>query len=383
MLLISLFLCLGMQETQDSQKNLTTQNLIGRVSAYLKDADNLNKKEIADFKLKIEKCNLNISVIDNKISIVIEFPKDYSAADIKQLETVFKEKVIKDVLGQFMGGLVDQASLQEVTNAIAITLREKAPSTPNPNTPNPNEQPSIFDLDKFKQRLAEFMNDPEKKAVVDSLQGAGGKLLCEATELDKVGRLVLKMRLSQEPPKSERDRILDLLKNRIVSEVLGNYRNPPLALQAEFPKFLGSLQLEIQSKPPKPPVAEVPNSKPNVAREPQPFIPSAPENVSELMGKAIRALKVYESAFALRLLNYVLSVEPENPVAWKLRAIAQYDLGLDMEAVASARWADRLARGIPGALDEISRAMESIQGKRRDFLEMVRLMDIGRTVPIP
>jgi hypothetical protein len=105
--------------------------------------------------------------------------------------------------------------------------------------------------------------------------------------------------------------------------------------------------------------------------------------VDEAFGRAVRALKVYESGYALRLLRHVTSAEPENAAAWTLMAVALYDLGQDPEAIRAAKKGDALAFKTPGALEEISRVMEPIQGKRRDFLDMVRYMDLGRTQDTP
>lgn len=92
--------------------------------------------------------------------------------------------------------------------------------------------------------------------------------------------------------------------------------------------------------------------------------------------EGLRALKRFDSARALALFNHALSIDPTHPATLQLKAVALYDLGRDTEAAKAARQGKYFAREQPGGLEELSRALEPIQGHRRSFLDMAALYNL-------
>ncbi len=92
--------------------------------------------------------------------------------------------------------------------------------------------------------------------------------------------------------------------------------------------------------------------------------------------EGLRALKRFDSARALALFNHALSIDPTHPATLQLKAVALYDLGRDAEAAKAARQGKYFAREQPGGLEELSRALEPIQGHRRSFLDMAALYNL-------
>lgn len=97
---------------------------------------------------------------------------------------------------------------------------------------------------------------------------------------------------------------------------------------------------------------------------------------AEAYAEGLRALKKFDSARALTLFNHALSIDPTHPATLQLKAVALYDLGRDHEAAQAARQGKMLAREQPGGLEELSRALEPIQGHRRGFLDMAALYNL-------
>lgn len=97
---------------------------------------------------------------------------------------------------------------------------------------------------------------------------------------------------------------------------------------------------------------------------------------AEAYAEGLRALKKFDSARALALFNHALSIDPTHPATLQLKAVALYDLGRDHEAAQAARQGKILAREQPGGLEELSRALEPIQGHRRGFLDMAALYNL-------
>ncbi len=97
---------------------------------------------------------------------------------------------------------------------------------------------------------------------------------------------------------------------------------------------------------------------------------------AEAYVEGLRALKRFDSARALALFNHALSMDPTHPATLQLKAVALYDLGRDAEAAKAARQGKYFAREQPGGLEELSRALEPIQGHRRAFLDHAALYNL-------
>ena len=102
---------------------------------------------------------------------------------------------------------------------------------------------------------------------------------------------------------------------------------------------------------------------------------------SEAFAQGIRALKCFESSKAVALFDHALTLEPNNPVLLQFRAVGLYDLSRDKEAAEAARQGSEAASLIPGGNAELNRALEPIQGHRREFLQLASLYDIGAVRP--
>jgi len=109
----------------------------------------------------------------------------------------------------------------------------------------------------------------------------------------------------------------------------------------------------------------------------EPVLPiNAEVPAAEAYIQGLRALNRFESAKALALFNHALSIDPTHPATLQLKAVALYDLGRDGEAAAAARQGKNFAREQPGGLEELSRALEPIQGHRRAFLDLAALHNL-------
>lgn len=343
---------------------------------------------------------ITVSPNTSKPEIFIFTKKNLDQSEIDDLKTLIKTRILEPVFGNFQGGLaIPETVKTQLFEGIQI---RKLPD----NSP--------VDTAFFLVRLRQYYNDSRNADKRSGLDRLSLKVLSAWIDVSKLELVVPVPRKLSSVENIEAITRLNEIRNSIV----GNYEGglPDQTLR-DFVSRL-SIRIEFQENVKPEPVTQLGHwqlvalpfysvethlsrgghhkvlvpydvavvtyqyswmwinrgsvNKPRVegsarlalaGRENGEY-PIVPDNY----GAAMSALKRGDSDRALNYLDRHLVASTSDVIAWRMRAIALYDLSRESEARETARYSEALARKTGLSMDEQARSLHAIQGARRDFV---------------
>jgi hypothetical protein len=346
------FMLQGAVMAQDLSK-IDQVELTKQVKAFLADDKEWAEGKRKDLSLEINRKSISMTIENKKLMVRYESKrKSLSAQESKILAEKIDSLVVRPILGD-KGNLLDTASINAIYEAKLVVIEPEKKSDPMANKGD-----SKIPIEKIRKKIKDFVYDPNN---TDQLESFNKKAIIDyqGINYDASGNVVVPYSAADGVSMSQ-DEIISATKfiaEKVVSPSLGDYGTERLFDQDGHTNLMNGLKV-VYKKVDK----EIPTENINTC----PF-------AEEALGRAIRALKVRKSDLALKFADYVIACDPLNIIAWKLRAMALYDLNNEKEAMIAAKKSVVLMQGQLGSFEDINQRLEPIQGLPRLFLDDVRL----------
>jgi len=373
---------------------LDSTNLNKRLNAYLATPEIKQSKSLTLIYDKIVPGSLKLVNKAGRLELSYIPKGPLTSQEKSTLESDLKTKILENLLGNFQGGVLGTESLDSLLKKTTIVPVAETP-------PGTLSQPSPvvgFDIEKFKQRFASLLANPDTGSSA-SVNRLNSLVRVDMNRIEWVPGKSLKFfytPVSSGPLSDEETmEVESILKGRLVTSVLGNYQGGMVS-QKDFNEILPLVKVEKfrnaaevvglertpdwwwdpQSINPRPSNTQLilirgqvhPLRTPRVGI-PEQVAPIDPNlSSARAYGLAMDSLKSNRSSLALALFNHILKDDANNPVFWFLKAVALYDLGRDAEGIEAAKKAESLV-GRGEVFQSVGSALESIQGPRREFLK--------------
>jgi hypothetical protein len=326
-----------------------------QVKAFLADDKEWDEGGRKDLSLEINRNTLSIRMENKKLMVRYESTKKtLSAQETKVLEEKIDSLVVRPILGD-KGGLLNNEQFNAFYKAKLVVIEPAKKSDPMAKAGD-----SKVPIEKIRKKIKDFVADPNNKTRLESFNKKSA-IDYEGIKYDASGNVVVPYSAADGVNMSPEDIIAatNFIAEKIVRPSLGDYGPDGLYNQDSFTKFMNGLKVEYKDN-------LMPPGEGNILANACPF-------AEEALGRAIRALKVRKSDLALKFADYVIACDPLNIIAWKLRAMALYDLNNEKEAMIAAKKSVVLMQGQLGSFEDINQRLEPIQGLPRLFLDDVRL----------
>lgn len=335
---------------QDLSK-INPLDLKARVKDFLADETTWSDDKYKILLSEINKSSFNMSIDNDKIVVRYDTKKNPLTAEEKAiLDEKIASMVVRPILGD-KGKLLD-------TDKINKLFDDKKVVFGLPKQLTPSEPPKAYkpDIVKIKKKLQDFMNDPEKKSLTSEFTKSA-KIEFDYIEYDPMDNLVIPFSesdgLTLTP--QEIENIREFIK-KLILPALSNYGKENLYDQENYIKMLAGVKLPLQNSFLRGGIGGT----------------GACPFADEALARAIKALKVRNADLALKLSEYVLSCESANVIAWKVKAMALFELNREKDARAAAERAQDLLDRQRTDVANIARDLESVQGPLREYLDDVR-----------
>lgn len=348
------FMLQGAVMAQDLSK-IDQVELTKQVKAFLADDKEWAEGKRKDLSLEINRKSISMTIENKKLMVRYEsMKKSLSAQESKILAEKIDSLVVRPILGD-KGNLLDTASINAIYEAKLVVIEPEKKSDPMANTGD-----SKVPIEKIRKKIKDFVADPNNKTRLESFNKKS-TIDYQGINYDASGNVVVPYSSADGVNLSPEDIIAatNFIAEKIVRPSLGDYGPDGLYNQDSFTQFMNGLKVEYKDN-------LMPPGEGNILANACPF-------AEEALGRSIRALKVRKSDLALKFADYVIACDPLNIIAWKLRAMALYDLNYEKEAMIAAKKSVVLMQGQLGSFEDINQRLEPIQGLPRLFLDDVRL----------
>ena len=350
--ILFLLLVQGMLFAQDLGK-IDSVELNKKVKEFLADDKNWEDENRKALALEVDRNSIALAIENEKLYVRYESKKkNLSAEEKKSLEAKIDSLVVRSILGD-KGGLANSELFKKIFDEKRIVFEPANQSKP---IPTKSSKPEIAAI---RKKLGDFMGDPDNKSVASEF-GKSARLDFDGIEYDQAGNLVVPFMEADGVTMNPQDveNLRKFIKSKIMP-ALSNYGKNSLYDQAGYGEMLAGLKLPLQS-------GSTAGSGAGSSAKACPYS-------DEALAKAIKALKVRNNETALKLAEYVLGCESANVVAWKVKAMALYELNREKEARVAAERAQQIIERQQVDSANVARDLEPVQGSLREYLDDVRL----------